>query len=131
MDCHITAGGIRAVPYQAAEKRLLQIAEIARHSSHEDAICRNWAPDRFAEIEELAEDLLESPPHDLAAMAMDLLHCLRVALKSDMVRLTNLLEELYDRPDWRFAYLCYFVPFSLAVLSDVLDLGLIERACGA
>jgi len=122
MNCSLAAAVLRAVPLAAAQRRLDQIAAIARRSSSVDSLCRHWPASRFAEIEGLAADLLEDPPADLAAMAMDLLNSLRVTLRSDMSRLSNLLEEMHDKPDWRVAYLCYFVPFSLAVLSEVWDL---------
>ncbi len=110
---------IRGVPLAAAQRRLQQIAAIARRSSLGDAICRNWSADRFDNIETLASELLRSPPADLSAMAMDLLQLLRVALGSTMSRFTDLLEDVHDKPDWRIAYLSYFVPFALAVLADV------------
>lgn len=121
MNCTVAASPFRAVPFAAAQRRLEQIAHIARRSSSQESLCRHWPPSRFAEIEQLAEELLQDPPADLAAMAMDLLHSLRVALRSDMNRLSNLLEEMHDKPDWRVAYLSYFVPFSLAVLAEVWD----------
>jgi hypothetical protein len=121
MNSALAASAFRGVPLAAAQRRLEQIATIARRSSGQESICRDWPPSRFAEIKRLATDLLEDPPADLAAMAMDLLYSLRVALRSDMNRLSNLLEEMYDKPDWRLAYLCYFVPFSLAVLGEVWD----------
>ncbi len=122
MSCSLAAAAFRAVPLAAAQRRLEQIARIARRSRSEDSLCGHWSASRFAEIERLAGELLEDPPADLAAMAMDLLYSLRMALRSDMGRLSNLLEEMHDKPDWRVAYLCYFVPFSLAVLAEVWDL---------
>ncbi len=112
---------IRGVSLAAAQKRLDQISAIARRSSLDDAICRHWSADRFDGIESLARELLRKPPVDLSAMAMDLLQLLRMALRSDMSRFSDLLEDVHDKPDWRVAYLSYFVPFALAVLADVCD----------
>jgi hypothetical protein len=109
---------MRGAPRGLVLERLNQIAKIARDSRTSDAICRHWPNSRFDHIERLALSLLESSPADLSAMAMDELQLLRVALQSDMSRFTDLLEDVYDKPDWRMAYLCYFVPFALAVLCD-------------
>jgi hypothetical protein len=97
---------------------LSQIAEIVRDTRAADAICRDWPSSRFEQIEVLAEALLEAPPSDLASMAIDELHLLRTVTQSDMSRFTDLLEDVYDKPDWRMAYLCYFVPFALAVIGE-------------
>jgi hypothetical protein len=118
MECSTIPGVLRGVPLELARYRLAQIARIARDSRSADVICCHWPNSRFDRIERLAEALLESPPPDLSAMAMDELELLRVALQSDMSRFTDLLEDVHNKPDWRMAYLCYFVPFALAVLSD-------------
>jgi hypothetical protein len=118
MECPTISAVLRGVPLGLARHRLAQIAQIARDSRSTDAICRSWPNSRFDRIEQLADALLEAPPADLSAMAMDELQLLRVALQSDMSRFTDLLEDVHDKPDWRMAYLCYFVPFALAVLSD-------------
>ncbi|HEY2146882.1 MAG TPA: hypothetical protein VGH32_03030 [Pirellulales bacterium] len=118
MECITIPEVLRGVPLGLARHRLRQIAQIARDSRTTDVICRNWPNSRFDRIEHLADALLESPPPDLSAMAMDELQLLRVALQSDMSRFTDLLEDVHDKPYWRMAYLCYFVPFALAVLSD-------------
>ncbi|HEV3415351.1 MAG TPA: hypothetical protein VG056_00990 [Pirellulales bacterium] len=109
---------LRGVPLTLARQRLTQISQIARESRGTDVICRHWPNSRFDRIERLASTLLESPPADLSAMAMDELELLRSALQSNMSRFTDLLEDVRDKPDWRLAYLCYFVPFALAVLCD-------------
>jgi hypothetical protein len=118
MECETLTATMRGAPLGLVLERLRQIAQIARDSRTSDAICRHWPSARFDHIERLAVSLLESPPADLSAMAMDELQLLRVALRSDMSRFTDLLEDVYDKPDWRMAYLCYFVPFALAVLCD-------------
>ncbi len=109
---------LRGVPPELARQRLFQIAQIARDTRSSNGICQHWANSRFEKIENLAAALLEAPPADLSALAMDELHLLRLALNSDMAMFTDLLEDVYDKPDWRIAYLCYFVPFALAVLCD-------------
>ncbi len=118
MECQTLVGALRGVPLELARHRLGQISQIARDSRSADVICCHWPNSRFDRIERLAQALLEAPPPDLSAMAMDELELLRVALQSDMSRFTDLLEDVHDKPDWRMAYLCYFVPFALAVLSD-------------
>jgi hypothetical protein len=118
MECETLTATMRGAPLSLVLERLKQIAKIARDSRTSDAICRHWPNSRFDHIERLAVSLLESQPADLSAMAMDELQLLRVALQSDMSRFTDLLEDVYDKPDWRMAYLCYFVPFALAVLCD-------------
>jgi hypothetical protein len=118
LDCITIPEVARGVPVNLARRRLAQIAQIARDTRATDAFCRNWPNSRFERIEQLAEALLEAQPPNLAAMAIDELQLLRAALKSDMSRFTDLLEDVHDKPDWRLAYLCYFVPFALAVVDD-------------
>lgn len=112
----------RGVSLPLARRRLQQIALIARQSSESDNLCCHWSGSHFDKIESLAIELLESPPPNLSAVAMDELQLLREALGNDMARFTDVLEDVYDKPDWRIAYLCYFVPFALMVLSDLAEL---------
>ena len=108
----------RGVPLVQARRRLAQIAEVARETRMADSVCRRWPDSRFDQIEQLADDLVAAPPADLAAMAMDQLQLLRRATQSDLSRFNDLFEDVRDKPDWRLAYLCYFIPFALAVISD-------------
>jgi len=116
------AAVMRGVPLPVAGHRLEQIALIARESRSSDNLCRHWPMGRFEQIERLAAELLESPPPNLPAIAMDQLQLMRDALGSDMARFNDVLEDVYDKPDWRIAYLCYFVPFALMVLSELAQL---------
>jgi hypothetical protein len=113
---------VRGVPLPLARQRLAQISEIARQSRDSDNLCRHWSISRFDQIEVLAAGLLESPPPNLSAVAMDQLQLMREALGNDMARFNDVLEDVYDKPDWRVAYLCYFVPFALMVLSDLAQI---------
>jgi hypothetical protein len=113
---------MRGVPLPAARRRLAQISEIARQSRETDNLCRHWPISRFERIERLAAGLLESPPPNLSAVAMDQLQLMREALGNDMARFNDVLEDVYDKPDWRVAYLCYFVPFALMVLSELAQI---------
>jgi hypothetical protein len=130
MRCSAISTMLRGVPLSLARQRLAQISEIARESRATDIICRHWPSSRFGQIERLAITLLESPPADLAALAMDELHCLRRALDNDMARFNDVLEDVYNKPDWRLAYLCYFIPFGLAVLGDLAHLAEEDRVAG-
>lgn len=112
----------RGVSYSLARHRLGQIAAIARQSRASDNLCRHWPVARFEQIERLAAELLESPPPNLSAVAMDQLQLMREALGNDMARFNDVLEDVYDKPDWRVAYLCYFVPFALMVLSELAEM---------
>ena len=118
-DC---AAIVRGVPLALARQRLAQISAVARQSRASDNLCRHWPLSRFDQIERLAAGLLESPPPNLSAVAMDQLQLLREALGNDMARFNDVLEDVYDKPDWRIAYLCYFVPFALMVLSDLAQM---------
>lgn len=113
---------VRGVPLALARHRLDQISAIARESRTSDNLCRHWPITRFEQIEWLAADLLESPPANLSAVAMDQLQMMREALGNDMARFNDVLEDVYDKPDWRVAYLCYFVPFALMVLNDLAQI---------
>jgi hypothetical protein len=113
---------VRGVSLPAARRRLAQISEIARQSRESDNLCRHWPIARFDQIERLAAGLLESPPPNLSAVAMDQLQLMREALGNDMARFNDVLEDVYDKPDWRIAYLCYFVPFALIVLSELAQI---------
>jgi hypothetical protein len=110
---------VRGVSLPAARRRLAQISEIARESRASDNLCRHWPISWFERIEQSAAGLLESPPPNLSAVAMDQLQLLREALGNDMARFNDVLEDAYDKPDWRIAYLCYFVPFALMVLREL------------
>jgi hypothetical protein len=112
----------RGVALPLARQRLEQISAIARQSRASDNLCSHWPLSRFQLIERLAFELLETPPANLSAVAMDQLQLMREALGSDMARFTDVLEDVYDKPDWRVAYLCYFVPFALMVLSELAEL---------
>lgn len=113
---------VRGVSLTTARRRLAQISEIARQSRASDNLCRHWPISRFDQIERLAAGLLESPPPNLSAVAMDQLQLMREALGNDMARFNDVLEDVYDKPDWRIAYLCYFVPFALIVLSELAQI---------
>jgi len=113
---------VRGVSLTTARRRLAQISEIARQSRASDNLCRHWPTSRFDQIERLAAGLLESPPPNLSAVAMDQLQLMREALGNDMARFNDVLEDVYDKPDWRIAYLCYFVPFALIVLSELAQI---------
>ena len=113
---------VRGVPLAMARQRLAQISAVARQSRTSDNLCRHWPIARFEQIECLAADLLESPPANLSSVAMDQLQLMREALGNDMARFNDVLEDVYDKPDWRVAYLCYFVPFALMVLSDLAQM---------
>ena len=116
-------GGImRGVSLPVARYRLQQISAIARQSRESDNLCRHWPVSYFEKIECLAAELLESPPPNISAVAMDELQLMREALGNNMARFTDVLEDVYDKPDWRIAYLCYFVPFALMVLSELTQL---------
>ena len=117
---------VRGVPLALARARLAQIADLARQAQSPDSLCRHWPPERFAEIERIALALVESPPANLAAVAMDELQSLRQVLGDDLSRFSNVLEEVYSKPDWRIAYLAYLVPFGLALLGDAAKL---EQLC--
>ena len=112
---------MRGVSFPLARQRLEQISMIARQSRATDNLCRHWPIARFNQIERLALELLESPPANLSAVAMDQLQLMREALGNDMARFNDVLEDVYDKPDWRIAYLCYFVPFALMVLSELAE----------
>jgi hypothetical protein len=122
MRVDIIATVTRGVSLPLARQRLEQIAAIARQSRANDNLCSHWPLSRFELIERLAIELLESPPANLSAVAMDQLQLMREALGTDMARFTDVLEDVYDKPDWRVAYLCYFVPFALMVLSELAQL---------
>jgi hypothetical protein len=113
---------MRGVALPVARQRLEQISTIARQSRLSENLCRHWPISRFEQIENLAAELLESPPANLSAVAMDQLQLMREALGNDMARFNDVLEDVYDKPDWRIAYLCYFVPFALMVLSELAQL---------
>lgn len=118
LECATIPDAVRGVPLVQARRRLAQIAEVARETRMADSVCRRWPDSRFDQIEQLADDLVAAPPADLAAMAMDQLQLLRRAMQSDLSRFSDLFEDVCDKPDWRLAYLCYFIPFALAVISD-------------
>jgi hypothetical protein len=113
---------MRGVPLSLAQHRLIQIAEIARQSRACDNLCRHWSISQFERIEDLAARLLESPPANLSGVAMDQLQLMREALGNDMARFNDVLEDVYNKPDWRVAYLCYFVPFAMMVLSELAQM---------
>jgi len=118
LECLTVPDVMRGVPLAVARQRLAQIAQLARETRHADSTCRDWPDSRFDQIEQLADELVADPPADLSAMAMNQLQILRGVTGSDLSRFAELFEDVYDKPDWRLAYLCYFVPFALAVLGD-------------
>jgi hypothetical protein len=118
LECITIPDVVRGVPLSLARRRLAQIAQLAREARMSDAACRNWSDARFEQIEQLADTLVEAPPADLSAMAMDLLELLRAAMNRETSRFSDLFEDVHDKPDWRLAYLSYFVPFALAILGD-------------
>ena len=109
---------VRGVPLALAKRRLAEIARIARQSRGVDSLCRHWPLSRFEFVEHAALALLESPPFNLSALAMDELQILRESFGDDMSRFSDVLEDVCNKPDWRIAYLAYFVPFGRAVLQD-------------
>src|ERR1700676_2343811 len=62
---------VRGVPLALAKRRLAEIARIARQSRGVDSLCRHWPLSRFEFVEHAALALLESPPFNLSALAMD------------------------------------------------------------
>jgi len=119
MHCSDTSRGVRGVSLAVAQRRLAEIARIARDSQNPDSLCHHWPADRFEVIEWLALEILKSPPANLSAIALDQLQALREALGDDMGRVSEALEDVYTKPDWRVAYLAYFIPFSCGVLDDL------------
>ena len=110
---------VRGVPLEVALRRLAEIARIARDARGVSSLCRHWPVGRFEVIERLAREILAAPPPNLTALAMDQLQALREAWGDEMGQISEVLEDLYTKPDWRVAYLSYFIPFAWAVLDDV------------
>ena len=119
MRCSDTSRVVRGVPLAIAKQRLAEIARIARESRGDDSLCRHWPVERFEIIERIALDILQSPPPNLSAVAMDQLQTLRVALGDDLGQISEVLEDVHTKPAWRVAYLAYFIPFALGVLDDL------------